>query len=169
MAISEIKIIERESKTYPMYKYTFEVWEDGKLGTSEWQHGTNHIAQSLIQNAIKVQKQMEKFGGVNVKETLEDYRWARPYTYTYFKTLEDAEKAKDWLDSMVINYQMVGRDELYRQQEAKSIENREKKIKKTFDKLLPFKGKEVMITIDSYSGCANFEFDCTVLNVLIKI
>ena len=169
MAIMEIRIIERTCQTQPEYKYTFEVWKDEKVGTSEWQHGTNHIAEHIIQNPIKVQKQMEKFGGVNVKEKLQDYYWAaRPYTYTYFKTIEEAEKAKEWLDSMIINLTIVGREELRRQQKEKSVENREKKIQKALNKLLPFKDKEVIINIDSYIGDNKFVIKGTIDNIQRK-
>lgn len=156
MAIIEIRIIERESKTYSVYKYTFEVWEDGKAEISEWRHGINHIAECIIQNPIKIQKQMEKFGGMNAKETLSKEYWSRPYTYTYFKTLDEAEKAKDWLDSMIINLTIVGKEELHRQKEQKSIENHEKKVKKALDKMLFFKGKEVIVNIESHNNCNKF-------------
>jgi hypothetical protein len=104
---------------------------------------------------------MEKFGGINVKETTE-YSWGREFTFTYFQTLEDAEKAKDWLDSMIINYQMVGRDELQRQKEEKSAINHEKKVKKALDKLLPFKGTKVKIVIEIYNSNNKFTIDDTI-------
>lgn len=161
MAITEIRIIERASKKQPTYKYTFEVWEDGRVHDPGYYHNTNFIANRLVQNPIKVQKQMEKFGGINVKETTER-SWGREFTFTYFQTLEDAEKAKDWLDSMIINYQMVGRDELRRQQEEKSNENHEKRVKKALDKLLPFKGTKVKIVIESYNGNNKFTMEDTI-------
>ena len=161
MVIIGIKIIERASKSNPDYKYTFEVWEDGKPNSPGWYHNINFIANRLVQNPVKVQKQMEKFGGINVKETTE-YSWGREFTFTYFQTLEDAEKAKDWLDSMIINYQMVGRDELQRQKEEKSAINHEKKVKKALDKLLPFKGTKVKIVIEIYNSNNKFTIDDTI-------
>ena len=105
---------------------------------------------------------MEKHGGINVKESLQQYRWAREYTYTYFKTPEEAQAAKEWLDGMIMNLTLVGRDELYRQKEAKSAENHEKKVSKIFAKLTPFKGYEVYVSVHTYVGGNMLEFEATI-------
>lgn len=144
------------------YKYTFQV-EDAQY-SGGWVNGINHIADEIMLNPIKVQKQMEKFGGLNHKERIHEYI-TREYTFTYFKTEEEALQAKEWIESMFLNVQMVGKAELRQQQKEKSIENKTKKIQKHLSLFTPFKGEQVTITITTVAGI--FTIDDTIVDITL--
>ena len=160
------KIVRDINGPYAEYKYTFHVVMNG-YAQDNWMSGINNIADELMLNPIKVQKQMEKFGGINLKEKMSNSYFTKQYTYTYFKTEEEALKAKEWIESMLLNIQIVGKDKIRQERKNKSIENQTKKVQKHFNKLLAFKGKQVIINITTNNS--SFNMNDILVNVILNI
>lgn len=164
-----IAVIEQPSITpgYSDYKYTFESRnDDGKRIYGHRSHSINYIAKSIMINPIKVQNTMKKMGGVNLKEEWQKSAWSNfEETYTYFKTKEEALTAKEWIDSMLLNLQMVGHDAIKQAQEEKSAQNKNKKIEKLFKKVLVFKGLDISIEFTTLDYTTNLKFDGTINSI----
>jgi len=163
----EICVVLQPSITpgYEDYQYTFEMKFDGKREYSAWAHNINNIARTIMLNPLKVQNTMKKMGGVNLKEIWKKSNWDYEETYTYFKTKEEALAAKEWIDSMLLNLQMVGRDAIKQAQKEKSVQNKNKKVEKLFKKVLEFKGLDVSIRLTTLDYTTNLKFDGTIKSI----
>lgn len=175
MSKMSINIIERCPKNKKEdYKYTLETimhWIDSFTSESYADNhisyqSLNYIARWLFTTVTKLKNNLERnYNALVVKEVL--YQEER--SYVYFKTLNDAQNGKDYIESIILSVEMIGSDNIYQERKEKNKlkkENKkEKEIKEKFIKILSFKGKKGKMHIHHIGDV--LKYDDEIINITL--
>lgn len=98
----------------------------------------------LFMSTIKVINTLKKeYKALVVKETVHRWHGYQDLSFAYFYNEEDANKAKDWINSILLSNEIKGVDQLRKEVEDKKKKTHDKKVNNKFEEAKKFIGKDV--------------------------
>jgi hypothetical protein len=102
----------------------------------------------LFMSTIKIINTLKKeYKALVVKETVHRWHGYQDLSFAYFYNEEDANKAKDWINSILLSNEIKGVDQLKQEAKNKKEASYEKRVNKKFQQATPFIGKDVIVNI----------------------
>lgn len=127
----------------------------------------NYIARRLLTTVTKLKNNLEKkYNALVIKE--ERYK-DNEKSYAYFKTLEDAQNGKDYIDSIILSVEMAGFDNIYQERKEKNkrkkANKQEKEIQEILSKSLQFKNQKGKMYVSYHHMHDRLTYDEKIINV----